>query len=669
MPRFLLDVALPVPLAETFTYGWTTGDDGRLPRAGDLVRAPFGRRRDVIGLVVGAREDTEGLAEVAGRPLRDVKALLPEAYRLEPDRVELARWIAGYYAVPLGEVVPLFHPPSPGTKGRRTAAPSAPFPLDAAEASVLLTGPQAAVVDLAQDILRRGEFGAVLVHGVTGSGKTEVFLRAIEAALALGRGAIYLLPEIALTPQTLARVTARFGAAVAAIHSGLAAGERCRVHEAAARGEIRVVVGPRSALFAPVRDLGVIVVDEEHETSYKQDDRPRYHARDAALIRGRACRAAVLLGSATPDLASWHNGREGRHRLLILPDRVGGALPQVEVVDLRGSEVVDGFSPRLVDALGETLAAGRQAILYYNRRGFARQLQCAACGEVVLCPHCEIGLTYHLRPRRLLCHYCGHARPVPDGCPACRAPGFLPAGGGTEKIELTLRASFPEARLARLDADTTTRRGSHAAILGAFARGETDILVGTQMVAKGHHLPGVSLVGVLAADDGLSLPDYRASERVFQLLAQVAGRAGRTSPGTVVFQTWQPEHPVILAAAAHDFATFAMMELAARRVLGYPPFRRLVRLGVTAPAMPDAEAGAAELAGAVRETLAAPEREVLGPAPAVFARLQGRSRQQILIKGSLSTREKAWLVTCANALRATRRGLDVMIDVDPLGLF
>ncbi len=668
MPRFLLDIALPVPLAETFTYGCTVDGGGRLPRAGDLVRAPFGRRRGVVGLVVAAREDPAHLTEIAGRPLRDVQALLSEEYRLAADRLALARWLASYYAVPLGEVVPLFHPPSPGTKGRSTALTPEVFPLDEATA-VELTVAQTAVVDLAQNVLARGEFGAVLVHGVTGSGKTEVFLRAIEASLARGRGAIYLLPEIALTPQTLARVTARFGDRVAALHSGLAAGERCRVHEAAARGEIQVVVGPRSALFAPVRDLGVIVVDEEHETSYKQDDRPRYHARDAALVRGRESRAVVLLGSATPDLASWYNGREGRHRLLILPDRLGGDLPRVEVVDLRGTGVVDGFSPRLVDAIGDTLGRGRQVILYYNRRGFARQLQCGECGEIVVCPHCDIGLTYHLRPRRLLCHYCGHADAVPDGCPACKAPGFLPAGGGTEKVELNLRGSFPEARIARLDADSTSRRGSHASILSAFARGETDVLVGTQMVAKGHHLPGVELVGVLAADDGLSLPDYRASERVFQLLAQVAGRAGRTSPGTVVFQTWQPDHPVILAAADHDYVTFAGMELAARRVLGYPPFRRLVRLGVTAPAAADAEAGAAQLAGAVRENLAGPERDVLGPAPAVFPRLQGRCRHQILIKGSLTVREKAWLVTCANALRATRRGLDVMIDVDPLGLF
>ena len=328
---------------------------------GDLVRAPVGRRRGVIGLVVAVRDDPAHLLEIAGRPLRDVQALLPEEYHLGDDRLALARWIASYYAVPLGEVVPLFHPPSPGTKGRRTATPPEVFPLDEA-ASVTLTAAQSVVVDLAQDVLARGEFAAVLVHGVTGSGKTEVFLRAIEASLARGRGAIYLLPEIALTPQTLARVTARFGDRVAALHSGLAAGERCRVHEAAARGEIQVVVGPRSALFAPVRDLGVIVVDEEHETSYKQDDRPRYHARDAALVRGRESRAVVLLGSATPDLASWYNGREGRHRLLILPDRLRGPCRRSRSSTCVAPAWCDGFSLRLVEAIGDTLGRGRQVI-------------------------------------------------------------------------------------------------------------------------------------------------------------------------------------------------------------------------------------------------------------------------------------------------------------------
>lgn len=664
----LVDVALPVPLPGAFTYRWTPAASPQPPQSGDLVRAPFGRRTGLIGLVVDVREAPDETAAVDGYPLRDLESVLPEAYRLAADRQRLAAWLAGYYAVPLGEVVPLFHPPRPGTRGRagRTAAP--PFPLQDATA-VTLTADQAAVVAAARDLLAARAFGSVLLHGVTGSGKTEVYLQVIREALDRGRGALYLLPEIALTPQTLARITARFGPAVAAIHSGLSAGERCRVHEAAARGEIRVVVGPRSALFAPLADLGVIVVDEEHDASYKQDEKPRYHARDVALVRGREAGAVVLLGSATPDLGSWQRAAAGRHALYCLPDRLGGPLPAIDLVDLRGQAPQDGFSAALLDAVAATLADGRQAILYHNRRGFARQLQCRDCGAAVQCPHCDIGLVWHLRPRRLLCHYCGFQRDVPGVCPQCSSAAFLPQGGGTEKSELVLRSAFPAARILRLDHDTTRRRGSHARILAAFAAGEADILVGTQMVAKGHHFPGVALVGVLAADDGLSLPDFRAGERVFQLLTQVAGRAGRSDPGRVLLQTWQPEHPIVLCAAEHDYAGFARVESAHRRLAGYPPFRRLLRLGLSGPRQGETAHAAAQLAAALARQLAGDERTILGPAPAVFARLQGRYREQLLVKGDLSRGEKAWIADCARALRDLHRGLDITLDVDPVGIW
>jgi primosomal protein N' (replication factor Y) len=487
--------------------------------------------------------------------------------------------------------------------------------------------------------------------------------------LSRGRQAIYLLPEIALTPQTLQRITARFGAAAAALHSALSAGERCRVHEAAARGELQVVVGPRSALFVPLPDLGVVVVDEEHETSYKQEDKPRYHARYAALVRARECGAVALLGSATPDLESFRNGRTGRYRLVALPDRQGGELPPVDIVDMRGTFAADGISPQLSLAIADTLEARRQVILYFNRRGFARVLQCSECGTSEACPHCDIALTYHLRPARLLCHYCGFQRAVTKTCDQCDATSFLPAGGGTERLELALRAAFPEARVLRLDQDATRRRGSHGQILATFAAGDADILVGTQMVAKGHHFPGVDLVGVLAADDGLSLPDFRASERTFQLLTQVAGRAGRSGPGRVVFQTYQPESPVILNAAAHDYATFVAVELGQRRQLGYPPFRRLLRIGVSGRRRGLTETTAGVLADAVRDALARKGRTILGPAPGVLPRLQDRYRFQILIKGGLVAREKRWLAECVRSLLAEHRGCEAHLDVDPVGLY
>ncbi len=667
----LVEIALPVPLAQTFSYRHCpqVGAEAVAPIvAGDLVVVPFGRRRRVTGLVVGVRDLAPQVREIDGVKLKDVARIHGPEYRVAGERLRLAHWLADYYMLPVGEVVPLFHPPSPGTRARGTRSAEVDYPT-VDRPLIELSPHQKSAVAAGVKHLRAQNFAGLLLHGVTGSGKTEVYLTLIEEALALGRGAIYLLPEIALTPQTLARISARFGDRVAAIHSGLSAGQRCRVHEGAARGEIDVVVGPRSALFAPVANLGIIVVDEEHETSYKQDEKPRYHARHTALIRGRENNALVVLGSATPDLESMNSAREGHFELYELPTRMGGALPVVEIVDMRGTSAVDGFTPALTEAMRETLAAGRQIILYYNRRGFARVLQCTSCGEVVMCPNCDIGVTYHLRPRRLLCHYCGFTRKLPETCPDCGAAETMPSGGGTEKVELHLQAHLPEARLLRLDRDTTTRRGSHKRILAAFARGEADILIGTQMVAKGHHFPNVSLVGVLAADDGLGLPDFRAAERSFQLLTQVAGRSGRTGGGRVIFQTWQPEHPVIQAAAAHDYAAFLRDELPARKALGYPPCRRLMRLGVTGRRQGEAEAAAGRLAEVIRASFQRPGLAVLGPAPAVFPRLHDRFRFQILIKGTLNRREKVWLAGVLVELKRSYRGIDVVHDLDPVSIY
>jgi len=669
----LAEIVLPVPLNRAFSYRHApaAGDDNSaVLRPGDLVVVPFGRRREVTGLVMSVSDLGADVKEVEGVRLRDVVRILPGEYRITGDRLRLAKWIAEYYALPLGEVVPLFHPPAPGTRIRKNTKglAQAAYP-DMDPPNIKLTAAQRRAVAAADKFLNAGKYGAILLHGVTGSGKTEVYLNVISHALDAGRTAIFLLPEIALTPQTLARITARFGEKVAAIHSGLSSGQRCQVHEMAARGEIQVVVGPRSALFAPLPDLGVIIVDEEHENSYKQDEKPRYHARHAALVRGRETGAVVMLGSATPDLESMVNAQEGRFELLELPDRMGGSLPLVEVVDMRGGGSLEGFTPALTDAMAATLEQGRQVILFYNRRGFARVLQCLECGEVVMCPNCDIGVTYHLRPRRLLCHYCGFTRQVPKACPDCGAEEFLPSGGGTEKVELNLQAHFPEARILRLDHDTTRRRGSHRRILTAFANGEADILVGTQMVAKGHHFPRVGLVGVLAADDGLGLPDYRAAERSFQLLTQVAGRSGRTEIGRVIFQAWRPEDPVILAAAAHDYATFVAAESPLRKALGYPPFKRLLRVGISGRRLGETEDGARQLADVLRTRLSGAGVELLGPAPAVFPRLKDRYRFQILVKGTLGKRNKAWLAECLRSFKDEFRGLDVVHDIDPVSMY
>ncbi len=665
----LVEVALPVPLDGAFSYRFLQeGEDGEPIAVGDLVEVPFGRRKKVLGLVLKVSELDPETKKVDGFVLRNVARVHGPEYRIQDDRLKLAQWIASYYALPLGQVVPLFHPPSPGTKARKKRHESPDYPT-VDPGSISLIPAQSDVVDCATQWLKDEKYGAMMLHGVTGSGKTEIYLTVMKKALAQGRDALFLLPEIALTPQTLTRIRARFGDQVEAIHSGMSAGQRCRVHEAAARGEIKVVVGPRSALFAPLKNIGVIVVDEEHENSYKQDETPRYHARHAALVRGRDNNAVVILGSATPDLESMHNAVQGRFQLKALPERMGGELPKVEVVDMRGVSQPDGLSPVLRDAMDETLAAGQQIILFYNRRGFARAWQCRDCGEMMECPNCDIALTYHLRPRRLLCHYCDHNIKVPDTCPGCCGSEFLPSGGGTEKVELNLQSLFPEAKILRLDHDSTRRRGSHQNILAAFARREADILVGTQMVAKGHHFPGVTLVGVLAADHGLGLPDFRASERSFQLLTQVAGRSGRTRSGRVIFQSYQPEHPVIMAAAQHDYSAFLTAELPVRKALAYPPYRRLVRLGLSGKRLNMVQEAADQLAIALRNNLVSGGVLVMGPAPAVFPRLNDRYRFQIILKGTLGEESRQWLRLCLKSLSEAYGQVDVMHDFDPVSIY
>jgi primosomal protein N' (replication factor Y) (superfamily II helicase) len=530
-----------------------------------------------------------------------------------------------------------------------------------------------------------GGFSPFLLQGVTGSGKTEVYLRLIEAALAAGRGALVLVPEIALTPQLAGRFRARFGARVAVLHSGLADGERHDEWWRLRRGEARVAVGVRSAVFAPVADLAVVIVDEEHEPSFKQEEGLRYQARDLALVRGREAGAVVVLGSATPSMESLLNVRAGRYGHLRLPGRVAGRpMPSVEIVDLRRDRPAgrpgaaaggDGddrrwlLSDPLCAALGETASAGRQAILFLNRRGHAPSLVCMDCGEPTRCPNCEVGLTLHRHPQRMLCHYCAHETPPPGDCPSCGGE-LSPLGAGTQSIEEEVVARLPGLRVARLDRDTTARRGALGRILADFALGRSDVLVGTQMVAKGHDFPGVTLVGVVLADTGLSVPDFRAAERTFQLLAQVSGRAGRgEDPGRVLLQSWRPEHPAVVLAARSDFDAFADAELIAREAGRWPPHCRLLMVRIAGNAAERVAQVAARVARrAEAAAIAHPEAdvEVLGPAPAPLARLRGRTRWQILIKAP-STRIVAWMGDLLSELEVPP-GVDLSLDVDPVGM-
>lgn len=516
---------------------------------------------------------------------------------------------------------------------------------------------------------------AVTLFGVTGSGKTLVYLESLRAAVRRGGGAIVLVPEIALTPQTVARVRGVFGDTVAVLHSGLSAGERVDAWWGLASGAKRVAVGARSAVFAPLPNLAAIVVDEEHDGSYKQGEQPRYHARDVALKRGRLEGARVVLGSATPSLETW--ARRDRIPVVTLPSRVGEQpLPPVALVDMRSEpRVADAravpWSVTLDDAVQDALTAGDQVMLLLNRRGLAHFLQCRACGHVWTCPACSISLTVHTGPAGLRCHYCGHQQRVPDACPACDGAVHRSRGVGTQSVERWLGERFPTARLARMDADTTTGKWSHQRILDAVQRREVDLLVGTQMIAKGLDFPGVTLVGVVDGDTALHLPDFRAAERTFQLVAQVAGRAGRgPRGGRVVVQTHTPTHYALVAAAAHDFQTFAARELAARQSPPYPPHVGLANL-VVSGLHDSAVADAAVALGAWLEGLigarASGQVDVVGPAPAPLSRIKRRWRWHLLLR-SADRRLLGRLLRYTSRRAPRPKAVRVVIDRDPVSL-
>jgi primosomal protein N' (replication factor Y) len=540
-------------------------------------------------------------------------------------------------------------------------------PIAVADREVALTAAQTAAVEAIVAGMRSG-FSPFLLLGVTGSGKTEVYLRAIAEALAGGRTALVLVPEISLTHQLVDRTRARFGERVAVLHSQLSDGERWDQWRRIARGEAPIVVGARSAVFAPLRRIGVVIVDEEHDGAYKQADGVHYHGRDVAVMRAKLAGGALVLGSATPAMESWANAQGGRYRLLELPERVEARpLPEVEILDLRGPKTPPPISAPLAAAIEAHLAAGGQCLVFLNRRGFANFLQCRACGDPLMCPNCSVTLTFHRQWRALRCHYCDHTIAPPAVCGGCGEPALQAWGVGTEQLEAMLREMFPGARIGRMDRDTTRRKGSLESILAAWSSRRLDILVGTQMVTKGHDVPGVTLVGVVLADLSLSFPDFRSAERTFQLLAQVAGRAGRGDiPGRVIVQTLQPHHVSLRAAAAHDFAGFAARELEARRELGYPPFSRLVLVRIEGESASDVDQIAGELGTKLRE-IATRRFGVLGPAPAPIERLRQRHRRQILLRGRTGAMLRKAVAEVMPPVReaAHRRDVRLVVDVDP----
>lgn len=555
--------------------------------------------------------------------------------------------------------------------------PAAPLPDFGIAASrpELLTAEQSLALAKIVAALESREAKSFLLFGVTGSGKTEVYLSAAEEALRRGRTVLILVPEIGLTPLLAQALQQRFGAAVSVLHSALNDRQRLDAWQRARDGSSRIVVGARSALFAPLPDLGLIVVDEEHDGGYKQAETPRYQARDLCQVRARETGAVVLLGSATPSLEAWSRAQAGSSELLELPNRVsGGRLARTILVDMREEFREVGkarpLSRRLIAELQDTVGRGEQAMVLLNRRGFARELLCRNCGEAIPCKSCSIPLTWHRVGARLRCHYCGWSRNRPDICPNCSSPHLGEIGEGTQRAEIELAAALPGARIARMDRDTVQSVHKLAAVLRGFSAGEFDILVGTQMIAKGHHFPNVTLVGVLSADSALRMPDFRAGERTFQLLTQVAGRAGRGDrPGVVVVQAYRPEHPALIQALDQNFRAFAAGELAGRELLRYPPFSALANLVVRDSDQNRAFERASELAEKIRA-----EGEghvaVLGPTTAPLARIQDLFRVQLLLRA----RRRARL---ADALRrALARILDgdgvmprwLQVDIDPLNL-
>ncbi|HED66434.1 MAG TPA: primosomal protein N' [Planctomycetes bacterium] len=536
-----------------------------------------------------------------------------------------------------------------------------------------LSARQNAAIEHIRARIEAREHRTFLLEGVTGSGKTEVYLRGIEEALARGRSAILLVPEIALTPQTVAWFRSRFGD-VCVLHSGLTDAQRLESWKRLKRGEVRVVVGARSAIFAPVADLGIVVVDEEHEPSFKQETTPRYHARDVAVERARRAGAVCVLGSATPSLESWTKAGAGEYKRLSLPERVGGGTePKVHVVDMRGERGSRGadplFSRLLVQLLEETIAAGEQAILFLNRRGYVPVLYCPGCKETLRCEHCDVGLTFHRRIERLVCHGCCEEKPVPPACPICSRPGLRFLGMGSERVESVLQKLFPEVRVRRMDSDTMRRRADYEEVLGAFERHEVDVLVGTQMIAKGLDFPRVTLVGIVSADPALHLPDFRSAERTFQLIAQVSGRAGRGErPGRIVVQTRSPEHPAIQLGSKADFTRFAQGESRLRAELGYPPHGRLVRIVFEDESLERVEE-LADLVGRELGVLAeARGLSILGPAPAPLSLLRGRHRVHLLLKARLDDEGFGDVVRWLADRAATESRVRVKVDVDPVSM-
>jgi primosomal protein N' (replication factor Y) len=723
MPDLIVDIAVPVSVPKTFHYLAPEEQRSSLS-IGSRVIVPFGSRR-VTGTVVGFPDETgrEGLKKI----------IEVTCDRLSPELMKLARWMSDYYLHPLGLAIETMVPRALGTSKVRTRrvlhlvngdhdmnlvrgpkqsellfllcdrqvipfedlggystttikalvqrgmaeimeeeiGPEPGTGLFVPDRTPELMPEQAAAVQRISESAAGGTFEVFLLHGVTGSGKTEVYLHCIARLAGSGKGAIVLVPEIALTPQLLGRFRRRFGDRVAVLHSGLNDRERADEYRRISAGIVDVAIGARSAVFAPFAKLGLVVVDEEHENSYKQDDGLRYHARDVAVIRAKFQNAVCVLGSATPSLESFYNARAGKYSYLPITNRVDHRpMPTVTIIDVRSLPKEEVYTPLLINAVQLRQEKKEQSLLLLNRRGFSSVLICGDCGKAIQCPSCSVSLTFHKSERKLKCHYCDFQTSLPDRCPVCNGINVKPLGTGTQKVEEEVAALFPGARIARMDSDNTRGRDAHDRLIGQVDRGEVDILLGTQMIAKGHDFPAVTLVGAVDADVGLNLPDFRSAEKTFQLITQAAGRAGRgEAAGEVIIQTMNPGHYSLRHSLTHDYDGFYQEEIAYRTELGYPPVRRVIKIEVKSSQEKTASDAADTAKNRIRNLLRDKATTLLGPAPSPIARVRGKYRYQMLL---LSGKRETLRMLAIEARRIVEekfgRKVQVIVDVDPVNL-
>lgn len=660
-------VAIALPIDRLFHYSIPDNLSNEIA-VGKRVFVPFTNRK-VVGYVVGLSDE----ADV--KEVKDIEGVIDKEPILSDEMLKLTQWIKDTYFCSWGEAIEAAIPSGIkqgkkelGTRIKESHMGAEDFPISGPHKP---TEEQSKALKHVIDVIDKKKYETFLLHGITSSGKTEVYLQAIDHALNKGRQAIMLVPEISLTPQTVERFVSRFGDKVAVIHSKLTPAKRFLEWKRIKEGKASIVVGARSAIFSPMANLGVIIIDEEHETSYKQDDVPRYHARDVAEKRARLNDCPLILGSATPSLESYHKAKKGEYKLVRLTKRIDERnLPKVKIVDMRMElatrKRIAVFSKILLDAIENTLKKGKQAIIFLNRRGFSTFVNCKKCGLVLKCKRCDTVMVYHFDEKKLICHYCNYKQPPPDICPKCRSSYIKYFGLGTERVESEISHQFAHAHIARMDSDTTKKGGSHDKILGDFKSGDTSLLVGTQMIAKGLDFPEVTLVGVVLADITLNLPDFRASERTFNLLTQVAGRAGRGEVGgEVIVQTYAPSHYAILTAAKHDYEKFYEEEIRSRKELFFPPFVNLVKIIVRARNDELTLKVAQELTDAIKGL--DKELKVAGPAPAPIARMRGYFRYNILLKGNDRAAMCAFLRKVLGSFRKPH-GVLIAVDVDPISM-